>query len=511
MDDLAKKAAQKAATDATAQAATDAAAHTAAQAALKVAEDAATQAAKAATKAATRKLAAEDALKVAKRGGNNATTEMAQKELDDAIKEVAETAAEAGMKNRALIVAKGDAQTAGEIAIQSADGAVKAAREALSELKIGDIAKSPMTKTAEREALEHTKNYAKILKDPAASAAEKKIMAEIADRSMKKALAGGALDIAEKTLDTAGKEAAKLAFDVQSGLLKRSLSNLERITQTSDDIAEGVTKVERIGNYGIDAKNMMKEGLQIIARNPITTSLLGVTIGVIAAASVLYGFNNGAILQITNKNSSNINPLAIASYQAYNDAQNSQIIVAGGTVPNNTINVEITYKTIRKKFPSDPNAVARRGDTVAFNNVPNNNDSWAVTYVSDTKMLLSMTQSDFDVIINNQTELILQTTFNNQLNFTSTAAGDTLGTVTSAAGNAAGQTAAGVGKGVGTGAAGFLTGLGGGLGLTNNSSPGGIFSSIYKNISTFVGILCCIIMMIVFYDVYEVVAPTKDS
>jgi hypothetical protein len=122
-----------------------------------------------------------------------------------------------------------------------------------------------------------------------------------------------------------------------------------------------------------------------------------------------------------------------------------------------------------------------------------------------------MTQSDFNAITANQTELILQTTFNNQLNFTSTTAGDTLGTVTSAAGNAAGQTAAGVGKGVGTGTAGFLTGLGGGLGLSNTSSPGGIFSLIYKNISTFVGILCCIIMMIIFYDVYEVVAPTKHS
>lgn len=323
--------------------------------------------------------------------------------------------------------------------------------------------------------------------------AEAKVAAADATKEAAR-MAGRGLEEAATAFNNANRELEKAIGE--RALAEATHEAVQKVVKEMAGELEQTVKTT-VGTVGKDIKSIAKNIGNVIRKNPIKAGLFGAGVGVMLASSILYGVNNGAILLVTDKSTVSSTTLEGASFQAFTDAQN------GNQPHTNMVNVQITYKT-QKKLATDSNAVARTNDTVGFNNIEGNKDTWLVTQKNDKTMILSMTNADYALIVNNKTELVLQTTFENQLQAASTAAGNAVGTVGGAAGDAAGKAAGGLGKGVGAGAAGFMSGLGNGLGLGTGS--GGIFSMIYNNISAFVGILCCIIMMVIFYDMYEVVA-----
>lgn len=303
-------------------------------------------------------------------------------------------------------------------------------------------------------------------------------------------------ELLASTKDLGNKE----GNDILSKVVKKDVddivkNNFKRVDDVVDDTVDGgTTYLKKLNKYGGDFLKMIGENKKKFGVFTVTTSVL-------LSAGILYGINNGATLLITDIKTDGLNAQQVASYQVHMDAVNSQNAAAGGKT-DSRINVEITYDA-QVKLKTDSKAIARTDDTVSFINANGATDPWTVTYITDKKIMISMSLADSKLIKLNETTLLLDTSFNNQLHFTTQSAGQAAGQIAAGAGQIAGQVAAGAGQGLGAGLDGFFGGLKNGLGL----GGGGIFDSLYKNIQIFVGILCCIIAMVFFYDMYEVVAP----
>jgi hypothetical protein len=316
------------------------------------------------------------------------------------------------------------------------------------------------------------------------------------------AAATDALNNATKTgkgLDeasTAYKRASDALSDATT-LKKTSLQDLGTLTGKVDNMDDVAKQVEsfldgdiiKVGKYGDDVvgKTRMSKIGDMIGRNKVTFSLFTASVGVILAAGILYGINNNAKLQITDVTSTL-------------DAAPASLFKKASTRPSNsgssTISVQITYKTV-KNLPTDEDAIALTNDTIV-----SGIKEWTVTYVTDTKMIVNMSQVEY-ANIKTDDIVILQTNFKTRLNRASHDAGEAVGTVAGGVVEGAGAAASGLVEGAGDAVTNLTRGLLDGLNLFPSGTN--IFTSLINYIYAIMGCICCIIMCVIGFDLYKVV------
>ena len=252
-------------------------------------------------------------------------------------------------------------KAAAEAALKAGEQeALKLAEKQAAEVAV-ELAKKESISLLEKNALEAAKklaadeaahaiieNTAKVLKTETASAAKNQGIAfakkEAADAALQLAREGGdnvAIKAAEDTLNVATKEAEDATkvfseFVVDSAKADKSLlESAEKLGASEanktakvlvatnakkglEDVVKNValdgteTTLQKAGKFASACKNL-------VGRNLLKTAAVGATIGIIIAASVLYGFNNGATLVITDAKTNGIDAGEAASYQVYMD------------------------------------------------------------------------------------------------------------------------------------------------------------------------------------------------